>query len=418
MSNVFAIASVTTAITQMLGDAIDAAQVTGANVTSLPPDTKQGLPNPGVNVFLYQISPNPSQRNADLPTRTADGSLLRRPQAALDLDYLITFYGEEAQLEQQRLLGAVVRALHAQPVISRTTLQFVQAHNAFLSASDLADAPDLVRLRPINFTLEELSKLWSFLLKVDYVLSIAYRAGVVLIDTDDPTPGPALPVLTPQVSVMPFTAPVIEAIAPLGARLIAEGGQVTLTGRNFILTQSTGGGLITAQTTVAFAGGAPQTPATLTRTGLTLALPAGLAAGPQTVQVTQSLVLGVPPTPHPQGFLSNALPFLLHPQIAQSSPGVYEIATAPISGGSQVTVNIAPAVQPGQRTLLELVQTAPSPGSHLFDAGVAQAATSAVAFDVTGLAAGKYFVRIRVDGAESPFETDANGQPTAPFITL
>jgi hypothetical protein len=421
MSNVFAIATVTTAITQVLGDAIDAAQVAGAHVTSLPPDAEQGLPNPGVNVFLYQVSPNPSLRNADLPTRAADGTLLRRPQAALDLDYLITFYGDETRLEQQRLLGVVTRTLHAQPVISRSTLQFVQTHVSFLSNSDLADAPDLVRLRPINFNLEELSKLWSFLLKVDYVLSVAYRAGAVLIDTDDPVPGPAMPVLTPTVSVLPFGQPVIQAVSPAaGKDVIVAGGQVTVSGRNFILTQSTGGGLVQAQTSVLL-GGAAQPPITLTPTEITLTLPTGLAAGPQTAQVTQSLLLGVPLTAHQQGFHSNVQPFVLHPVIQQSSNGVYEITVGPTGGSppaTTVTATVLPTVQPGQRVVLELMQTAPTTVSHLFDFGAAQAALDSIPFTVSGLAPGDYLVRVRVDGAESPLATDAGGQPIAPVITL
>jgi hypothetical protein len=414
MSNVFAIATVTEAIVQVLGDSIDAAQVTGAHVTALSPDAESGLPEAGVNVFLYQVTPNTALRNADLPTRAADGSLLRRPQAAIDLDYLITFYGDETRLEQQRLLGVVTRTLHAQPVLSRTTLQFVQTHFSFLSSSDLADAPDLVRLRPINFSLEELSKLWSFLLKVDYVLSVAYRAGAVLIDTDDQLPGPALPVLATRVTTLPFSQPVIEAIATTsGDAVIVTGGQIRLTGHNFILKQSTDSGLVQADTRVVIAG-APHAPGTLTPKSIDLALPAGLAAGPQTVQVTQSLLLGSPPVSHQQGYLSNVLPFMLHPVIPQSSPGVFEITQAP----GTVTVAVSPTVQPGQRALLELVPASAATTSNLFDFGVAQAPTDSVTFAVSGLAAGQYLVRIRVDGAESQFVLDADGAPVGPVITL
>jgi hypothetical protein len=414
MSNVFAVATVTEAIVQVLSDSIGAAQVTGAHVTALSPDAESGLPDSGVNVFLYQVTPNTALRNADLPTRAADGTLLRRPQAAVDLDYLITFYGDETRLEQQRLLGVVTRALHARPVLSRTTLQFVQTHVAFLSTSDLAAAPDLVRLRPINFTLEELSKLWSFLLKVDYVLSVAYRAGAVLIDTDDPVPGPALPVLATRVTTLPFLQPVIETIASTsGDVVIVTGGQIRLTGRNFILNQSTDGGLVQADTRVLI-GGAPHAPAALTPRSIDLALPLGLTAGPQTVQVTQSLLLGSPPVPHQQGYLSNVLPFMLHPIIPQSSPGVFEITQAP----GTITVVVSPTIQPGQRALLELVPAAAATTSNLFDFGVAQTPMDSVTFAISGLAAGQYLVRIRVDGAESQFELDAGGAPVAPVITL
>src|SRR5579859_7993035 len=110
MSNTLAIATVTETLRQMLADYV-VNLVNGASVTVQPPDASSTLlPNPGVNIFLYQISPNPALRNADLPTRTSGGKLLRRPQAALDLHYLLTFYGD-SQLVQQHLLGAVTLAL-------------------------------------------------------------------------------------------------------------------------------------------------------------------------------------------------------------------------------------------------------------------------------------------------------------------
>jgi hypothetical protein len=421
MSNVFAIATVTETIVQVLSDALDAAQVSGAHVTALPPDAEQGLPNPGVNVFLYQISPNTALRNADLPTRRADGTLLRRPQAAIDLDYLITFYGDEAKLEQQRLLGVVTRTLHAQPVLPRDKIQFVQTHVSFLSSSDLADQPDLVRLTPIYFNLEELSKLWSFLLKVDYVLSVAYRAGVVLIETDDPVPPPALPVLKANILTLPFSQPMIESIAPAGGgALILPGSQITLLGRNFILTQSTDGGLAQA-TTLVLVGGVPQTPTVLTPTSITLALPSALAAGPQALQITQSLLLGTPAVSHQQGFQSGVVPFILHPVINQTAPGVYDITVAPSIGsppGDTVRLSVSPAVQPGQRVLLELLQTTPAMPANLLDGGTITTTTSILTFPVSGLTAGQYLVRVRVDGAESPLELDALGVPVAPVISL
>src|SRR5262249_38186519 len=150
---------------------IDASHVSGAHVTALPPDASSGLPNPGINIFLYQVSPNPALRNADLPTRASKGALLRRPQIALDLHYLLTFYGDEASLEQQRLLGAVALALHAYPELPRTLIDHVETATPYLAGAGLSQQSELVRFVPVNFSLEELSKLWSFLLKIDYVLS-------------------------------------------------------------------------------------------------------------------------------------------------------------------------------------------------------------------------------------------------------
>ena len=36
-----------------------------------------------MNVYLYQVTPNAAFRNVDLPTRRADGTLVKQPVAAL-----------------------------------------------------------------------------------------------------------------------------------------------------------------------------------------------------------------------------------------------------------------------------------------------------------------------------------------------
>src|SRR5262249_14946613 len=203
-----AIASVTETLSDLLTGCLHRANVSGATVTAVRPDSPpQLLPSPGVNVFLYQVSPNAALRNADLPTRAADGTLLRRPQAALDLHYLISFYGDDTRLEQQRLLGAVATQMHAFPTLSRSAIQAAEASKPWLATADLDKQSELVRFAPVIFSLEELSKLWSFLLKIDYVLSVAYRASVVLLETDDAEPPPPLPVLGVNVYATPFSQP-------------------------------------------------------------------------------------------------------------------------------------------------------------------------------------------------------------------
>ncbi|HET7273031.1 MAG TPA: hypothetical protein VFI90_18325, partial [Rubrobacter sp.] len=44
--------------------------------------------------------------------------------------------------------------------------------------------------------------------------------------------------------------------------------------------------------------------------------------------------------------------------------------------------------------------------------------SASVTFPVSGLAAGKYLVRVRVDGAESLLETDTSGEYTAPEVDI
>ena len=112
---------------------------------------------------------------------------------------------------------------------------------------------------------------------------------------------------------------------------------------------------------------------------------------------------------------------MLHPVIRQSSPGVYEITVQPGAvspPGNDVTVTVMPTAQPGQRALLELLQTSAPMAANLFDAGSILSATGVLTFDIGALGPGDYLVRIRIDGAESPLQLNAQGKPVAPVITL
>ncbi|MGP4092279.1 Pvc16 family protein, partial [Streptomyces sp. KR55] len=107
MSNALAIAHVTQALALLIesniGPEIDMAVKVEPRKPPADPPTDQ----PTISVFLYQVTPNTSQRNNDLPTRAADGTLVKRPAAALDLHYLISAYGDETELVGQRLIGSV-----------------------------------------------------------------------------------------------------------------------------------------------------------------------------------------------------------------------------------------------------------------------------------------------------------------------
>ena len=85
-------------------------------------------------------------RNRDLPTRNSDGELVQRPRVALDLHYLLTFYGDEMLLEPQRMLGNVALALHTTPVLTRKMIEnsIVNSDYQFLAESNLAGEIELV----------------------------------------------------------------------------------------------------------------------------------------------------------------------------------------------------------------------------------------------------------------------------------
>jgi hypothetical protein len=398
MSNALAIAAVTETLVNLVTAHIDAANVTGAQVTALAPDDSS-LPNPGVNIFLYQVTPNKAYRNADLPTRDANGNLLRKPMAALDLHYLFTFYGNESAREQQRLLGAVTLALHANPLLPRSMIQAVQAATPFLITSTLDVQHELIRFTPVVFSLEELSKLWSFLLKIDYVLSTAYLASVVLIETDDAVPPPALPVLSYTATAAASGQPVISRIvaSPDPTKPILAGGNIDLLGSN--LAAPSGG------STQVLINGAVQTATTITPTRITLALPSSLQAGAQTAQIMQPLSLGVPPVLHSgTGVASSIAAFVLLPAITPGSVSV--------KPGPALALTVTPQVQAGQRVVLQLTSQATPATTRLFDGGTLTAPSAALSIPIPGLGAGNYFVQVLVDGASSP------PAPAAPAVTV
>lgn len=422
MSNALAIAAVTETLVTLLTRYIDLAQVSGASVSAVTPDQKDQVAQPGINVFLYQVSPNAALRNADLPTRDRNGSLLQKPQTALDLHYLLTFYGDEAYLDQQRLLGAATLTLHRFPTFPRTLIQPAPISPGVTMSSGLEAQSQLVHFTPITYSLEELSKLWSFLLKVEYVLSTAYVASVVLMDADDATPPPPLPVLARWVATQPMRTPIISQVAPLVSGQLSVGAPITmatdiaLLGSN--LAAPSGG------STQVEINGTIQPPASISARQITLALPAGLAAGAQTAQVSQPLMLGRPSAPHPgAGVTSAPAAFVLSPMIAPgAAPGSFAITLAPSWGsppGPALEVQVIPDVQIGQRAILQMLpQTSPPAGGVMFDGGAQAHATDTLFFPIDGLAHGTYFVRVLIDGAISPLTTGPGGAPNGPSITI
>ncbi len=194
MSNSLAIATVTAALAHLVRSAIQGA-VTGSDVViGRPENPPAGDALARVRLYLYQVTANAGLRNSDLPSRGPDGALVKRPCAALELHYLLAFYGSETELQPQRMLGAVVRDLHARPFLTRRMVQDVVAGYSVLTGSNLHEAVEQVRFSPLNLSLEEQSKLWSVFFQTPHAVSVAYQASVVLIESEEPTQ-PVFPVL-------------------------------------------------------------------------------------------------------------------------------------------------------------------------------------------------------------------------------
>lgn len=204
MSNGLAFATVTQALALLIANnlrpEIDIAVTVDTRRPSTEPPTE-----PTINIFLYQVTPNASMRATDLPTRASDGTLLKRPAAAMDLHYLISAYGEESELVGQRLIGSVVRTLHEIPMLPKDVIEEA-ARRPYLAGSDLAESVQRVRFTPTQMDVDETSKLWGMLYQTPYVLSVCYQGSLVLIEGRE-RPVPAKPVERPTVRVLPFGAP-------------------------------------------------------------------------------------------------------------------------------------------------------------------------------------------------------------------
>ncbi len=420
MSNHLAIATVTASLAQVLQGVVEK-DVAGLTVTTTRPDSANAAAGgTRVNIYLYQVTPNAAWRNSDLPTRADDGRFMQKPRVALDLHYLLTFYGNEAQLEPQRMLGSTVRALHSRPVLTRDRIRktIISPQFSFLELSNLADDIELVKFTPTSLSLEELSKLWAVFFQTQYTLSITYQGTVVLIETED-IPGTSLPVLDRNIYTVPFRTPVVQEIkldAPV-AGPITSLSNIVINGR----------ALRADATQINFAGSKlpPLVPTSIADTELKVKLPADLRAGVQGLQVEQRFLMGTPATLH-RGFESNVSPFVLAPTITQPNAPTFaqtsvDLTTNLITG--DISVNFAPKIAKSQRVRILLNEfqapTNRAPLAYVFNApqdngiGPNDQETAKVMFKVKDVAAADYLVRVQVDGAESSLERDTvNGSPT------
>lgn len=415
MGNALAIAAVTAVLKDLLNNGLIDHNVTGAvgsnvTVSALPPDRVFA---PGVqegnqlNLFLYQVAPNVGWRNIGLPSRDEQGGRLTNPPLALDLHYLLTAYGAE-DLHAEVLLGYAMQLLHETPVLTRqsirTALQPSPVNGAILppalqalSASELADQVEQIKIVATALNSEEMSKLWTAL-QARYRPTAAYHVSVVMIESQRPAKS-ALPVLTvgpvdpvtreprgpvaaanldpPFPTLSLVTPPQQRASAHLGDTLVVQGHKldgtnvaVRLTGSRLAqpieLPITAGSTATRLETTI------PNQPATL---------PAGL----------YSLAVLVQRPGDTFRRTTNELTLALAPQITTALPASF---ARDGNGDATITLAVRPDVQPTQRVALILgdLEVTAQPKTNQ---------TDTVSFVIRAAAPGTYLVRLRVDGVDS-----------------
>jgi hypothetical protein len=426
MSNALALAAVTAVLKSRLDNALAANSINTkvggpVTVSALAPDRIPTGDANGtaetirLNLFLYRVAPNLGWSNNGLPSRDAGGARLTNPPLALDLSYLLTAYGPE-DFQAEILLGFAMQLLHEVPFLTRDTIRTALAPPGggailppalqALSASDLADQVEQIKISPQPMSIEEISKLWSAF-QTHYRPTAAYQASTVLIQSTHST-RPTLTVRERRIHVVPFRRPAIEAVAP---QMTASGGQLTLTGQN-----------LQGKTVKVRFGSVVTDPDEMSEGQLKVTLPAGLQAGINTLQVVYPLDFGTPGEPH-GGFESNVAAFMLTPRITTPAPisaargATLSLSVAPpvaraqevrlLAGDRSIVIPARPAVDP---PTVPHTEPAPSP---------------VLQFPIpSGFPAGTFLLRVEVDGAQSPLEVDTTpasptfGQYVGPTVAV
>jgi len=411
VSNQLAIASVTATLHFRLSQLV-AAELPSAQVTSVRPSAENLLPPTGINIFLYQVTPNSAQRNSALPTRNSEGRLVGRPSLPLDLHYVLSFYGNDATFEPQQLLGSVARSLHEKPVLDADTIAAMASDPLYDSVqqTDLMNALEPVRLTQAALTLEEMAKLWGIFYGVPYALSAVYVASAVNLDSES-LPQAALPVRSFQVGALPREVPVLSGALSdhNGTAVLAPTDRLVLSGHK--LLGGTSQSVLIDGADAAIVSGAGVLP-------LEVALLPGIGAGVHSVQLLQHVQ--VTPT-FAAVVQSNVQTFAIAPQITGLSATLVPDADG-TGVGVAVTANVVPEIGATQRLQLALTEIgAPPFHSHFLQAERTSSSQVTAFAKPTGseqaIATGSYVVRVFVDGVPSPLGP-ATGPYSSPSVTV
>ncbi len=443
MSTALRIAAVTQVLKDLLNDGLinnDVSGITQNNITvsSLPPDrirTDGETEASQLNIFMYQATYNAGWQNIAYPSFNAAGDRTTNPPLALDLHYFLTAYGA-SELHTDILLGMGMQFFHETPVLAKQQITqatgSVQVNNAsnhlpdslrFLSRAELAAQVEQIKITPEGLSIEDISKLWAAF-GAKYRPTAAYKVTVVLIESERVVK-PGLPVRERRIYAKPFKIPVIEKIlsSPAVGQPAME-HQKILAGHRLILQ---GAEMDSEVVEIMIDGNTIDSAAAsleVNATEASFSLPASLAAGMHELNVVHPVLMGSPEVPH-KGVQSKPAFFTLSPAVT-GTPQVQNRVVAPAgSVSANLSVTINPAVQPGQRVQVLLNElTASTPQSYTFSMpasafGEPAQPTTNLQIPVSGVKQGSYLLRVVVDGAESPLQTNSiTQQYNAPLISL
>ncbi|MEG3928224.1 MULTISPECIES: DUF4255 domain-containing protein [unclassified Microcoleus] len=407
MSNYLAMATVTATLQKILQRSVQI-DVEGARVTTTRPENSGGTPETGISLYLYHVKRNTALGNADMPPRQRKGELVKRNQLPIDLYYLISCYGNDVELEPQRLLGSVMRTLEDRGILSAQMIRETASDPSypFLANSDLSEQMEMIRAEFVPISTDELSKVWSVFLQTPYVLSVIYKITVVVLEGEDPV-AISLPIRDRRVSGWIFgKQPAIHSV------ISAEGRDQPIFATSTLAIR---GKMLANALALIRVCGVEVAPPTIQETEMTLPLSLipieAMRAGVQGLQVIHRQRAEERETANrmlQQRVESNVAPFVLR-------PCVLEVNLLSVEGSddeartAEIEVVTDVIVGSGQRSLLILNErTATHSEAYLFSAQPRNGDRSNLLFTLQGVKAGEYLLRIQVDGAESRLQVDSD----------
>lgn len=388
------------------------------NITGLPPDVVRDGANGGtqLSIYLFHATPDRFQRNAPPGGPVGAGTAPVRLQPfGLDLYYLVTAFDKANYVNEQQAMSIALRCFHDAPIVRTTVTLDGQAVNEEFCVTMEVESSD------------ELGRLWQAVTS-SLRLSAVFKVSVVFLTPEKSTvavtPNPTQVGLAVLPTGFPFAAtghllgtvrtvryrspagtaaaPDIRsfdaspALAAAGARLHLYGeGLDQVTSRRVYLITPTG-----AEQEVTAWIVAPQPPPP-PAARYTLQLPAAVGAAPaQTppagvyqLRVGSDTAQGDPVTTR-----SNATPFSIaarvdvtaDPPILAAVAGLFSITGAGfMAGTTEVLLDTVP-----------LAESAGAPAAGEFAVGAG--GTTLDFRTPSSIPPGRYTVRVRVNGVESP----------------
>lgn len=414
------LSTVTDVLTGMLTDCVQKSPVLKQNpftinITGLAPDAVRDGGECQLSFYLFHVDQDKFQRNLQPGTPIPPNSIpINYQPLALNLYYLLTAYSKADYHQEQQAMSVALRCFYEHPIVKTTVV---------LNGQNVPNEFSLTMELESN---DELSRMWQAS-TVAMRLSVAYRVSVVLISPEatelQPAPKPQYIGLSLDPTALPYadagqvlgTYRTVEYQAAdstiaqhdprkfdLSPATVAAGQTVFLYGAGFDKGTAQQVFLLMPpdfQTEYEVTAWKKASPLTQTASRYALALPANVGVPPGNPPATNTPPAGVYQVRVGKSvapaYRSNSTPFSIAARVNTSIPPLF-------TGAGPFTINGSGFIAGAAEVLLETIPlkyTGSAPAAGFFTVG---AGGSSITFNPpSGLASGRYAVRVRVNQVES-----------------